>query len=79
MPSKAHSFPSNLDCLRSSVSERKKYFPAMPVTGTGGNITGPDSNQTRIWFVANLYWQLLIISVKVSHIENPEQFSCLAF
>lgn len=50
----------------------------MPVTGTAGNITGCDSNQRRIWFVANLYWQLLTMSVKFSHIK-PEQFSCLAF
>lgn len=51
----------------------------MSVTGPGGNITGRDSNQTRIWFVANLYWQLLIISVKFSHIRIPEQLSYLDF
>lgn len=49
-------------------------MPGISVTGTGRNITGPDSNQRNIWFAINLHWRLLIVNVKFWCIKILEQF-----
>lgn len=53
--------------------KKKKKLPGISVTGTGRNITGPDSNQRSIWFAIILHWQLLIVSVKFWPIKILEE------